>query len=75
MIYICNLYTDAYPVPQYPQQPYPVQDPNAGLQYYPPQVAATNQMPYPTQPPPPYDIEKEKGVHPLPQQQAVHVRK
>ncbi|XP_065898728.1 uncharacterized protein [Dysidea avara] len=69
---------DAYPPSQYPQQSYPVQqyqDPNAGLQYYPPQdanFAAPNQMPYPTQPPP-YDFEKEKGVYPLAQTQAVHM--
>ena len=76
----CHLYTDAYPPSQYPQQPYPVQqyqDPNAGLQYYPPQdanFAAPNQMPYPSQPLP-YDFEKEKTAYPLAQTQAVHVSK
>ena len=30
-------------------------------------------MPYDSQLPPPYDIEKEKGVQPLAQPQAVHV--
>ena len=71
------IYSDAYPPPQYPQQPYPVQqyqDPNAGLQApqpYPSQDV--NLLPYPTLPPPPaYDI--QKGVQPLAEPQAIHVR-
>ena len=78
---LLHVITDAYPPPQYQQQPHPVQqyqDPNAGLQYYPPQdanFAAPNQMAnYPTQPPP-YDFEEEKGAYPLAQTQTVQVSK
>ena len=78
---LLHIITDAYPPPQYQQQPHPVQqyqDPNAGLQYYPPQdanFAAPNQMAnYPTQPPP-YEFEEEKGAYPLAQTQTVHVSK